>query len=128
MKNTFNKIDLNKKPITIVIAALSLVLILFLIIPWYTNSQYDYSHVTNLNPTPEHIVSYASPLSFTMNHHLPIALLALVMSTVNIVMLMSDFYIIDLKHRRIVRIASISLFAVCFLLTLSSWITMMTIA
>lgn len=123
-----NRYDLNKKSITISLAVMALMLVLFLIIPWYQLSQYDYSNVGPANPLPKHIITFVSPLSFTMNKHIPLALLAVVFCTADILMLMSDFYIIDLKHKRIVRLTSFILFLVCIVLTIISWIVMINMA
>ena len=120
MKNNFKTINLNKRAITIVFAALAACLILFLIIPWYHVSSYDYS----IGMPPKHVTYYSSPLSITMGLGFPLALLAFVALITDIVLLMSDFYTIDLKHRRLVRVGSLILFAVCVLLTISSWIVM----
>lgn len=120
MENKFKTINLNKRVITIVVAAICALLILFLIIPWYHVSDYDYSH--GLPPT--HISYYSSPLSITLGLGLPPALVALVALITDMVCLFSDFFVIDLKHRRMIRIGSLILFAASVLLVIAAFLAM----
>ena len=120
MANNLKKVNLNKRVITIVITAICACLILFLIIPWYHVSKYDYSN----GVPPTHISYYSSPLSITLGLGIPPALVAFIALITDIVALLSDFFVIDLKHRRIIRIGSLILFAASVLLVIAAFLAM----
>lgn len=105
MENNLKKINLNKRPLTIVFAVICGILMLLLVVPWcqrYQAGRGDY---------------YISPLAFSMGINVPIGLIAFVILIADMFLLMSDFFVIDRKHRFVIRIVSVSLLILCFLMT-----------
>ena len=118
MENKFKTINLNKRVITIVVAAICAVLILLLIVPWFQTGYYDHDKLT-------YVSYYSSPLSITLSLGIPPALVALVALITDMVCLFSDFFVIDLKHRRMIRVGSLILFAASVLLVIAAFLAMM---
>ena len=105
MENNLKKVNLNKRPLTIVFAVICGILMLLLVVPWCQK------HAVGNN------TYYISPLAFTMSINVPVALIAFVVLIVDMFLLMSDFFVIDSKHRVVIRIVSVSLLFVCLLMT-----------
>jgi len=106
MENNLKKINLNKRPLTIIFAVICGILMLLLIVPWCQK------HAVNGS------TYYTSPLSFSLGLNIPVGLIALVTLISDMFLLMSDFYVIESKHRRIIRIVSVALLFVSILLTI----------
>ena len=105
MENNLKKINLNKRPLTIVFAVICGILMLLLVVPWCQK------HAAGNN------AYYISPLAFTMGINVPVALIAFVVLIVDMFLLMSDFFVIDRKHRFVIRIVSVALLFACLLMT-----------
>ena len=105
MENNLKKVNLNKRPLTIVLAVICGILMLLLVVPWCQK------HAVGNN------IYYISPLAFTMSINIPIALIAFVVLIADMFLLMSDFFVIDSKHRVVIRIVSVSLLLACLLMT-----------
>ena len=118
MENNLKKVNLNKRAITIAVAAICACLILLLIIPWFRTSYYDSDQM-------KYVPYYSSPLSITLGLGIPPALVALVALITDMVCLFSDFFVIDLKHRRMIRVGSLILFAASVLLVISAFLALL---
>ncbi len=105
MTNNFKKVNLNKRPLTIVFAVVCGILMLLLVVPWCQK------HSIGNN------TYYVSPLAFSMGVNVPVGLIAFVVLIADMFLLMSDFYVIDRKHRVVIRIVSVALLALCLLMT-----------
>ena len=105
MENNLKKVNLNKRPLTIVFAVICGILMLLLVVPWCQK------HSIGNN------TYYISPLAFAMDNNVPVGLIAFVVLIADMFLLMSDFFVIDHKHRVVIRIVSVALLAACLLMT-----------
>ena len=105
MANNLKKVNLNKRPLTIVFAVICGISMLLLVVPWCRKHSFGSTY-------------YVSPLAFSMGQNFPGGLIAFVILIVDMFLLMSDFFVIDRKHRVVIRIVSVALLVACLLLTI----------
>ena len=118
--DSFNKNNKTWLVISIILFALCILIILFSVIPWYHYSQYDYSHVTNSNLTPEHITGYTSIIYETLSRGITASLFTLIVALLDCGLISVNFFNLNKKVKTITRIASLIAFIICaFLFVLS---------
>ena len=104
MENTPKKFHLNKRPLTIVFVVICAIAMLVLIVPWCRRVSFGNAY-------------YISPLAYDSKIGHPLATITLVVLIVDMFLLMSDFFVIDSKHRMVIRIVSVALLGISILFT-----------
>ncbi len=93
----------------------SVLLLVFSIVPFYKYSSYDYSNVTPQNPTPAQVTGNVSILVATFMSYNPISIICIVLSIVSIILSTLNFGNFQNKTKKILEICTIIVFAVSFI-------------
>ena len=120
--DSYNKNNKTWVVVSIVLLALCTLIILFSVIPWYHYSQYDYSHVTKSNPTPEHITGYTSIIYETLSRGITASLFTLIAALLDCGLISANFFNLNKKVKTIIRIVSLITFIICVFLFVLSFV------
>lgn len=90
---------------------ISILLLVFSVVPFYEYSSYDYSNVTPQNPIPVHITGNVSILVATLLNFNPISIIYIVLSIVCIILCTLNFGNFESKTRKILKISCVIVFA-----------------
>jgi len=90
---------------------ISILLLVFSVVPFYEYSSYDYSNVTPQNPIPVHITGNVSILVATLLNFNPISITYIVFSIVCIILCTLNFGNFESKTRKILKISCVIVFA-----------------
>ena len=114
--------------LSICFASISVILLLLSVIPFYQYSSYDYSMVSYPdNPTPVHVIGYASIIGTTLRAGNPISVINIVLSLFSIIISLLSFLNLNKRPLKIIRICSIVVFAASLVLFFISFATMISI-
>ncbi|MDY0345106.1 MAG: helix-turn-helix transcriptional regulator [Bacilli bacterium] len=106
----------------------SILLLIFSVVPFYQYSSYDYSNVSIQNPTPVHVTGYVSILAATLKKNNPISIFYIVLSMISVILSTLNFGNLENNPKRILRISSaivLGISLIVFFFSLGSMISIL---